>query len=109
MALNDNARLRQLLLDNIGAQVDEQSDTRTNKKKNSVAEAASAAKPAPASSGVPGSASGSRKSGIIAASIAGIVIVGLVVATQLFEIDTAPELDAKQEGAVPAMTGAQMA
>jgi formylglycine-generating enzyme required for sulfatase activity len=121
MALNDNARLRQLvgdyyhglisldsyrqqraeLLDNIGAQVDEQSDTRTNKKKNSVAEAASAAKPAPASSGVPGSASGSRKSGIIAASIAGIVIVGLVVATQLFEIDTAPELDAKQEGAVP--------
>ena len=121
MALNDNARLRQLvgdyyhglisldsyrqqraeLLDNIGAQVDEQSDTRTNKKKNSVAEAASAAKPAPASSGVPGSASGSRKSGIIAASIAGIVIVGLVVATQMFEIDTAPELGAKQEAAVP--------
>jgi formylglycine-generating enzyme required for sulfatase activity len=121
MEVNDNARLRQLvgdyyqglispdsyrqqraeLLDNIGAQVDEQSNTRTNKKKNSVAEAASAAKPALASSGVPGSAPGSRTSVIIAASIAAIVIVGLVVATQLFEIDIAPELDAKQEAAVP--------
>ena len=121
MAGNDNARLRQLvgdyyhglisrdsyrqqradLLDNISAQIDEQSDTVRNESKPIAARVSPASEPAPASSGVPGSASGSIKKVIIAASIAGIVIVGLVVATQMFEIDTAPELGAKQEAAVP--------
>jgi len=110
MAVNDNARLRQLvsdyyhglitpdsyrqqradLLDNIGAQVDEQSDTITNRRKPTEAEVSPAeesAKPRPA---VPESASGKKRGVIIASIIAGIVVVGFVVATQMFELGTAP-------------------
>jgi len=121
MAVNDNARLRQLvgdyyhglispdsyrqqradLLDNIGAQVDEQSDPTTNERESSAAEVSPARESAPTNSGAPASTSGSRKGLIVAASIAGIVVVGLVVATQVFEFDTGAKLGSEQEVLVP--------
>jgi len=121
MAVNDNARLRQFvgdyyhglitpdsyrqqradLLDNIGAQVDEQSDTVKNKRKPAVVEVSPADQPVLATTDVPASASGLRRSVAIAASIVGIVIVGFVVATQIFKLDLAPGKGAEQETLVP--------
>lgn len=119
MAVNDNARLRQLvgdyyhglispesyreqrtqLLDNIGAQVDEQSDTITNQKIPSAKKSPPASGSAPARSGA--SASGASKGLIIVAAIIGFVIVGFVVATQVFEFDMAPGSGAEQEAPIP--------